>query len=263
MFGGGCATVGSHPMDGPAGRGTGMEYRLRVSPWARALSLRVGVEGRLEVIAPRRYSRRTIAGVLARERVWIERALADAETRRRALPAPPAWHVPDEIALPAMDARWPVSVRPTAGRGVRVAATGAGELEFSGQVKDSAACRRALRRWLVREGHARLMPRLSEVSRALDLPYAGCSIRLARTRWGHCSRTRVIGLNARLLLVPPALVDYVLVHELCHTRELNHSPAFWTLVAQYCPEYRRRRAELRAAGRQLPAWVLDPDERRA
>jgi hypothetical protein len=239
-----------------------MEYRLRVSPWARGLSLRVGVEGRLEVIAPRRYSRRTIAGVLARERVWIERALADAEARRRALPPPPAWRVPEEVALPAVDARWPVVVRSTTRRGVRVATTGAGELEFSGQVADSAACRRALRRWLVREGYAHLVPRLAQVSRALELPYAGCAVRLARSRWGNCSRTRVIGLNARLLLVPPPLVDYVLVHELCHTRELNHSPAFWDLVAHYCPEYRRRRVDLRAAGRQLPAWVLDPEERR-
>ena len=240
-----------------------MEYRLRVSPWARALSLRVGVEGRLEVIAPRRYSRRTIAGVLARERVWIERALADAEARRRALPTPPAWCVPDEVALLAVDARWRVVVRSTTRRGVRAAATGARELEVSGQVADPAACRRALRRWLVREGYAHLVPRLAEASRLLELPYAGCAVRLARTRWGNCSRTRVIGLNARLLLVPPPLVDYVLVHELCHTRELNHSPAFWALVAHYCPDYRRRRAELRAAGRQLPAWVLDPEERRA
>jgi hypothetical protein len=239
-----------------------MEYRLRVSPWARALSLRVGVEGRLEVIAPRRYSRRTIAGVLARERAWIERALADAEARRRALPPPPAWQIPDEVALPAVGARWPVVVRLTTRDGVCVMAAGAGVLELSGQVADLAACRQALRRWLVREGHAHLVPRLSEMSRALDLPYTSCSIRLARTRWGNCSRTRIIGLNARLLLLPPALVDYVLVHELCHTRQLNHSPAFWALVAQICPEFRRRRTELRAAGRQLPAWVLDPVERR-
>ena len=237
-----------------------MEYRLRVSPWVRTLSLRVGVEGRLEVIAPRRYSRRTIAGVLARERVWIERALADAEARRRALPSPPAWRIPEEVRLPAVDARWPVVVRSATRRGVRVATTGTGELEVSGHVADLAACRRALRRWLVREGYAHLVPWLAQVSRALELPYAGCAVRLARTRWGNCSRTRVIGLNARLLLLPPPLVDYVLVHELCHTRELNHSPAFWDLVARYCLEYRRLRVHLRAAGTQLPDWVLDPEE---
>jgi hypothetical protein len=72
----------------------------------------------------------------------------------------------------------------------------------------------------------------------------------------------VISLNARLLLLPPHLVDYVLVHELCHTRHLNHSSAFWRLVARHCPTYPAHRRELCAAGRQLPAWVLEPGERR-
>ncbi len=48
--------------------------------------------------------------------------------------------------------------------------------------------------------------------------------------------------------------------ELCHTREPNHSPAFWRLVARHCPDYRRLRAELRAAGRCLPVWAMDLDE---
>jgi predicted metal-dependent hydrolase len=55
-------------------------------------------------------------------------------------------------------------------------------------------------------------------------------------------------------------VDYVLVHELCHTRELNHSPAFWALVEQHCPDYRHHRIQIRAAGRQLPAWAADPGD---
>jgi len=232
-----------------------VDYRLRVSPWARALSLRVTLRGGLEVIAPRRYSSRTIARLLAREGAWIQAALAEADARRRALPPPPVWQVPTEIALPAVGGRWRVAVRPTAARGVRVAPTGAGELELAGQVASAAACRRALHRWLVRESRAHLLPWLAGLSRALGLPYAGTTIRLARSRWGSCSRTGGIGLNARLLLLSPPLVEYVLVHELCHTRELNHSPAFWALVAQHCPDYRVRRAELRAAGKLLPAWV--------
>jgi predicted metal-dependent hydrolase len=237
-----------------------MDYRLRVTPWARGLSLRVTAQGALEVVAPRRVGRRTIARVLAQEQAWIQTALADASARRQALPPPVPWHIPPAISLPAVGAQWTLTLRPTAARGVRVLSTVAGQLVLSGQVGDLPVCRQALRRWLVREGQTHLVPRLADLSRALGLPYARTTIRLARSRWGSCSRTGSIALNARLLLLGPSLVDYVLVHELCHTREPNHSPAFWTLVAQHCPEYRRHRVELRAAGKQLPAWAADPGE---
>jgi len=237
-----------------------MEYRLRVTPWARGLSLRVTAQGALEVVAPRRVGRRTIARVLAQEQAWIQTALAEAAVRRQTLPPPPSWHVPPVISLPAVGAQWMLTVRPTAAHGVRVLPVGPGQLALAGQVGDTTACRQALRRWLVREGQAHLVPRLADLSCTLGLPYARTTIRLARSRWGSCSRTGVIALNARLLLLASPLVDYVLTHELCHTREPNHSPAFWTLVAQHCPEYLHRRRDLRAAGRELPVWIADPRE---
>jgi predicted metal-dependent hydrolase len=231
-----------------------------VTPWARGLSLRVTAQGALEVVAPRRVGRRTIARVLGQEQAWIQSALADAAARRQTLPPPVPWLVPPALTLPAVGAHWKLTVRPTAARGVRVLPAGSGQLALTGQVGDTTACRQALRRWLVREGQAHLVPRLADLSCALGLPYARTTIRLARSRWGSCARTGVIALNARLLLLAPPLVDYVLTHELCHTREMNHSPAFWTLVAQHCPEYRRHRRDLRAAGRQLPTWAADPGE---
>lgn len=237
-----------------------MDYRLRVSPWARGLSLRVTAQGALEVVAPRRVGRRTIARVLAQEQAWIRTALADASARRQALPPPAPWLVPPALTLPAVGTQWMLTVRPTAAHGVRVLPVGPGQLALAGKVGDATACRQALRRWLVREGQAHLVPRLADLSCALGLPYARTTIRLARSRWGSCARTGVIALNARLLLLAPPLVDYVLTHELCHTREMNHSPAFWALVAQHCPEYRRHRRDLRAAGRQLPTWAADPGE---
>jgi predicted metal-dependent hydrolase len=234
-----------------------MEYRLRVTRWARGLSLRVTAGGRLEVIGPRRYSPRTIAGVLRRERAWIESALAEVEARRRALPPPAPWQVPDRIALPALDATWMVSLCPSARHGVRVAQLAADRLTLTGQVADATGCRRALLRWLVRQAAAHLAGRLDAWSRTLGLAYAGMGVRLPRTRWGSCSRAGVISLNARLLLLPPSLVDYVVVHELCHTRELNHSPRFWRLVRQHCPDYQERRQALRRAGKALPEWARD------
>jgi predicted metal-dependent hydrolase len=237
-----------------------MDYRVRVSRWARGLSLRVTARGGLEVIGPRRYSPRTIERVLQRERAWIEAARADMEARRRALPAPAPWQVPDRITLPALAAAWEVGLCPSTRRGVQVAAAGGARVQLVGQVADRAACRRALLRWLVRQAAGHLPARLAELSRTLDLPYAGTTVRLARTRWGSCSRMGVISLNARLLLLRPPVVDYVLTHELCHTRVLSHSARFWRLVAQHCPDYPERRAALRIAGRQLPAWARDPGD---
>jgi predicted metal-dependent hydrolase len=240
-----------------------MDYRLRVTPWARGISLRVTVTGALEVVAPRRYSPRTILRILAREAAWIESAQAKAAARRQAMPPSPVWQLPQEIFLPAVGARWTVTTHLAATRGVRVIESISDGLVVSGPVADPAACRRALRRWLLRKGQDHLLPRLADVSRGCSLPYSRSTVRVARSRWGSCSRLGVISLNVRLLLLPPALVDYVLVHELCHTRQPNHSSAFWELVARHCPAYPDHRRELRAAGKQLPAWALDPGERAA
>jgi predicted metal-dependent hydrolase len=239
-----------------------IEYRLRVSRWARGLTLRVTAEGHLEVIAPRRPSPRRLAQVLAQERAWIDAATREAAARRAARPPPPPWQLPSTITLPVVGAAWTVIARPTARRGVRVAPDGlAAILDVSGQIADQAACRRALLRWLTREAHTHLLSRLACSSRTCGLPYTRGAIRQARRRWGTCSRAGGITLNARLLLLPAPVVEYVLVHELCHTREPNHGPRFWTLVGQHCPTYHERRRELRAAGEQLPAWVLTPGER--
>jgi predicted metal-dependent hydrolase len=239
-----------------------MNYRLRVTPWAQGISLRVTVTGALEVVAPRRYSPRTITRILMHEAAWIHAAQAKAAARRQVLPPPPVWRLPAEISLPAIGARWTVTVRPTAVRGVRVAQVDPDGLIIAGPVSDSDACRRALRRWLLRQGQTYLPPRLAALSQGCSLSYARSTVRLARSRWGSCSRLGVVSLNARLLLLPPVLADYVLVHELCHTRVPNHSPTFWRLVARHCPAYPDHRAALRTAGKQLPAWALDPGEHR-
>jgi predicted metal-dependent hydrolase len=73
----------------------------------------------------------------------------------------------------------------------------------------------------------------------------------ARTRWGSCSHRGGIALNWRLILMPLAIVDYVVCHELAHLREMNHSPRFWSVVEQLCPDWQARRLELRRLGKQL------------
>ena len=70
-------------------------------------------------------------------------------------------------------------------------------------------------------------------------------IRNQKTCWGSCTTRKNISLNYRILFLPKRLRDYVIVHELCHLKELNHSEKFWSLVSRACPDYRALRAELR------------------
>ena len=80
--------------------------------------------------------------------------------------------------------------------------------------------------------------------------YRRVSIRNQKTSWGSCSENGNLHFSYKLYFLPPALCDYIIVHELCHLEELNHSPAFWRLVEQGLPDYKERRRLLRQLERQ-------------
>ena len=96
--------------------------------------------------------------------------------------------------------------------------------------------------------------RLTHYAPALGVAPPPLRLSAARTRWGSCSHHGGISLNWRLLFMPLPVVDYVVAHELAHLKEMNHSPRFWSVVEQLCPDWRARRLELRQLGRQIPQF---------
>ena len=132
---------------------------------------------------------------------------------------------------------------------------------LQGAIDDAAAWQIALKRWLTRKAGDDLLHRLKRVSDKIGLSYAAASIRQQQTRWG-CSSRHLISLNARLLFLPSNLVTYVLVHELCHTKHLNHSHRFWRLVEFYLPDYRKLDRQLRDCGRYIPGWLTTSGDRK-
>jgi predicted metal-dependent hydrolase len=104
------------------------------------------------------------------------------------------------------------------------------------------------RRALKQRAQQELPPRLLVLAAAHGLSVTRVTVRNQRTRWGSCGRDGHICLNWRLVLMPDEVRDYVLIHELMHLRRLDHSPAYWQLVAAAHPHYRQARQWLRANG---------------
>lgn len=100
----------------------------------------------------------------------------------------------------------------------------------------------------------RLFPeRTAYFAQLLEVSYGRISIRSQHTRWGSCSAQGNLNFNCLLMLTPPEVLDYVVVHELCHRKEMNHSPRFWALVAQILPDYSLQRQWLKENGNVLMA----------
>lgn len=114
-----------------------------------------------------------------------------------------------------------------------------------------------LRKWLIQQARNEFSLRLQQISNETGLDWKRLSIRGQKTRWGSCSATGNISLNYKMLFLPENLVDHVLLHELVHTREMNHSQRFWTLMKKYDLRCNIHRAELRRAGQLLPGWLAN------
>ena len=99
---------------------------------------------------------------------------------------------------------------------------------------------------LQKEARAYLPRRLEYLSERYGLHYKSVRFGTQKGRWGSCSTTGTISLNVGLMALDPEIIDYVLTHELCHTRHMNHSADFWALVEQYIPDYKARRKRLKS-----------------
>jgi hypothetical protein len=226
------------------------DWEVRPSPRARRLTVKVFPGGRVEIVVPVGTRPHIVQGFVARHRSWIESKVEEFQHLDAAHPGEP----PAEVAFHALGERWPVAYE-QAGGALRLREAG-GTLVVRGELERTRLVRHALQRWVMRRAHSALVPWLAEVAGDTGLEFSRAQIRRQRTRWGSCSRAGTISLNACLLFQPPTVVRYLFIHELAHTRHMNHSVRFWRLVGELEPEWRALDRELMRGWRHVPRWVF-------
>lgn len=223
--------------------GTPLSYRRRRST-RRTVGFMIDASG-LSVSAPRRLSEAELERILAGKARWILSKLA--QWRERPPPAAPLpWEDGDLVPLLGkplvlrLDARQS-GVRHDALAGVLTV----GRARGSALPPDQAVIRRALGVWFRCQAREALGARLAARAAHAGLHYNAFALSSARTRWGSCSSRGAIRLNWRLVHLDETLIDYVVVHELAHLREMNHSARFWQVVQDMMPDYAGHRRALR------------------
>jgi len=223
-------------------------YRHRVSRRARRLRFEVRPGNGLEVTTPPGVSVARIEAVMREKTDWITKMLvryAQPPLSVVATPLQPGALLPfagGQLRL-VLDAGRP-------GRR-KAAVIEEGTLRLFLDSKSPDAVRAAIERWYRRQAHHVFAERAAHWNAHFGYNYGRIAIRDQKSRWGSCSRQGNLNFNWRLLLAPLAVLDYIVIHELAHLKEGNHSPRFWALVAEQCPDYRDQRAWLRQHGPEL------------
>jgi predicted metal-dependent hydrolase len=215
--------------------GHSIEYTIRHSARRRSITLTIDEQG-LRVGAPLRCAQRRIESVLDAHASWVVRKLAEWNERR---PAPFAWVTGARI----MFLGEPLTLAPSQAH--RTTARCGDSLQLPMSAENAAALSRAVLDWLRATAKEWFEQRIAHFAPALRVNVPVIRLSNARTRWGTCHPQGRVHLNWRLIHMPPALVDYVVVHELAHLHEPNHSARFWRRVEAVLPDHLQRRKTLR------------------
>lgn len=208
----------------------------------KTVALLVTPDGLLEIRAPQRLPREQIDAIVAEKSAWIRKNM---ERARRATEASPAREIMAGSRFWYLGQIYPLHLVEKA----------AARFHFSSEFilrKDALPKAAALlTAWYKIQARQVLTERTEHYARQFGLKYRSLRITSARTRWGSCSSLDALSFTWRLVMAPPEIIDYIVVHELAHIVEKNHSRAYWTQVERMLSDYRTRRKWLKTNGRLL------------
>ena len=226
-------------------------FSVRESGRAKRLSIKVFPRGRVEVVVPKRTRAADVREFVEAHGEWIRNARASFAAEH----PPEPFALPVSVHLPGIERSFCVRYGSDDGsQSVRFRVRG-NTVILSGRTREEALCVAALKRWLVSLGKKELLPLLRALSAQTSNAFTKMHVRGQKTCWGSHSSTGTISLNYCLMFLDPQHLRYVMIHELCHARHMNHSQRFWRLVGKFEPSYRRLDKDLNQSWKRIPTWV--------
>lgn len=219
-------------------------YSIGVNRQRRTLTLQVLLDGSVRVRTPASTALADIRAFVISRLDWIERTRARFAARPQPAPRP----LIAGTQLPLLDET--LFLVPDYGWAARHRVHRAGE-ELLVRALDPEHARALLTGWYRMQASQHVAMRAAHFAPGIGRVPTRVTIRDQRTRWGSCSPSGAISINWRLMLAPSELMDYVVVHELCHLLHHNHGSRFWKKVAELFPEYIQARNALRHVGYSL------------
>ncbi|KUK79622.1 MAG: hypothetical protein XD95_0253 [Microgenomates bacterium 39_7] len=220
-----------------------MQYSLRHPVRVKKVTLKVEPPDRVIVSAPKRVSKKVIEDFVTQNEGWIKKQLIKLSSQLD--------QVESDTQIMIFGIKYNKMyiadhLRPL---GISIEEE---KIIFNfphiSEINQEKIIKKELKLFLKKSARTFLEKQLSQYAKLMNVKYQRLTLREQKTRWGSCSGQDRISLNWRLVHYPPEVINYVIVHELAHLVQRNHSRQFWQLVAQYDPEYSEHRSYLRKYG---------------
>jgi predicted metal-dependent hydrolase len=221
--------------------GKEISFTLKRSGHRRSVGLRIDERG-LTVNAPLRASEKWLHSVLQDKADWVLKQLENWQSRK----APPIFWA-EGASIPFRGEEFILTLTPKS-RGALPQLHGEVLHVPVGVEAEATQIEKAVAQWYRSEALRVFTECIEHFAPLLQVTPREIKLSSARTQWGSCTIRGVVRLNWQLVKMPLHLIDYVVVHELAHLHEMNHSPAFWRVVESACPDYQQCRKELRGYG---------------
>jgi predicted metal-dependent hydrolase len=215
-------------------------YTLRRSFKAKRVRLEVRQQTGLAVIVPRSYPISRLREILKSKERWISRNLARF-SQLELLPTRKELGSGDTVPYLGRD----LQLVPQENHANDSVVLSGYRLAVSPDLFNNGLLESALEEWYRAEAARLINDRIAKLNSKMGIGYKRIVIRGQKTRWGSCSHKKNLSFNWKLIMAPEPVIDYVIIHELIHLKEMNQSKRFWELVAQYCPGWREHKKWLK------------------